>query len=539
MLLLFGGKMETKFSLNLCANYSNENLKSAVSNCLLAEFVIEKLRETIKKFNKEDIDLFYVYEGFKGLIEKGNDVSFDRLADWEANKVSVYEGVLNLVVSLDEILAEASLIESGTILEEFRESALGYMTLLNMCDITTDYIDLSFVEVRQDFLDNLKRQLALVDEGQFLSDFKDMNTEVVPIEINKVRHKYIEQKLAKAEKVANDVSRTLESEFENLHTDIMNSYDRFYKIAYSPLSDGEKSNASRDVCKMTSPHKKLLDKLENKLTTANELKRQLFINEKKLKENHQNKLAEFDAKLESVDDAHKLAVARQRAGYLFVYNEYLEKIEDTIELVNKVGNDISERYNMLDRIDASLRSAIPGESEMKRYSGLVFKFEDLYVRLDLAKHQIKNQDKDFTTALKAAMAGLRVLSHYAGEGKELFIRNSLLSMVFNSVNSIYDLVDTKNKSLELTQVKFVTSRLVKYSLLNSNFVTDLRTFRHVCNNTIRDVAIMMGREFNLQTMVQIVETIELATHQIEELLKTLNENHVEQSHLLGDILNVN
>ena len=250
------------------------------------------------------------------------------------------------------------------------------------------------------------------------------------------------------------------------------------------------------------------------------------------------KLAELDARLqEKPYEAEE--IKREKEAYLFINNEYLEKIEATIELVNKVATDISERYNMLDRIDASLRSAIPGESEMKRYSGLTFKYEDLYVRLALAKSQIKNKDKDFETALKGAMLGLKVLSHQAKEGKELFMRNSLLSMVFNCVNGIYDLVDTKNKSLELTQVKFVTSRLVKYSLLNSSFVTDLRTFRHVCNNTIRDVAIMMGKPFNLQTMIEICETIELSISQIEELLRTINDNHVEQTVLLGDILNVN
>jgi hypothetical protein len=40
-------------------------------------------------------------------------------------------------------------------------------------------------------------------------------------------------------------------------------------------------------------------------------------------------------------------------------------------------------------------------------------------------------------------------------------------------------------------------------------------------------------------MVEICETIELAINQIEELLRTINENHVEQSDILSDILNVN
>ena len=50
---------------------------------------------------------------------------------------------------------------------------------------------------------------------------------------------------------------------------------------------------------------------------------------------------------------------------------------------------------------------------------------------------------------------------------------------------------------------------------------------------------MMGKPFNLQTMIEICETIELSISQIEELLRTINDNHVEQTVLLGDILNVN
>lgn len=530
--------METKFNLHLCANYTQEGLKSAVCNCILTDYIIEKLRTTIKKYNKEDIDLFYVYKDFETAIEKGNNVTFAGIESWENNKVSVYQDIFNLVVTLDDILAKAELIESGSLIEEFREDTQQYLVLLNLCDINCESINLNMVDVRQDYIDNLKNQLAIVDEGQFLSDLAGMRFETTILDTTRERHRYIEQRLAKAQKVTNSVVVALENEFDKLHDDVMACYDRFHKLAFSSLSDGEKANAARDVCKITSPHKKTLDKLENKLTIANELKRQLFISEKKIKQDMPTKLAEFDALIQE-KPYEKEDIERKRQAYIFVCNEYLAKIEATVEFVNKVAQDIGDRYNMLDRIDASLRSAIPGESEMKRYSALTFKYEDLYVRLALAKSQIKNKDKDFETALKGAMIGLKVLSHLASEGKELFMRNSLLSMVFNCVNGIYDLVDTKNKSLELAQVKFVTSRLVKYSLLNSNFVTDLRTFRHVCNNVIRDIAIMMGRPFNLQTMIEINETIELAISQIEELISTISNNHVEQSELLGDILNVN
>lgn len=530
--------METKFNLQLCANYSNEKLKSAICNCVLADYIIEKLRTTIKKYNDEDIDLFYIYEDFKNVIEKGNRITFADIEGWQANKIEVYQDVFKLVVTLDDILAKASLIESGSVIEEFRKDCQEYLILLCLCDIDCKSVDFSMVDVRPEYIDNLKTQLALVDEGQFLSDLAGMRFETIALDTSSSRHKYIEQRLLKAQKIANSVSASLEREFDRLHDDISSCYKKFYKIAYSSLSDAEKASAARDVCKVTTPHKRTLDRLENKLTNANELKRKLFISQKKLKEDSVAKLAEFDSRLEE-KPYEREDVDRQRQAFLFVHNEYLERIDSSIKMIDDIANQISERYNMLDRIDASLRSAIPSESELKRYSSLTFKYEDLYVRLALAKSQIQNKDKDFETALKASMLGLKVLSHLASEGKELFIRNSLLSMVFNCVNGVYDLVDTKNKSLELKQIKFVTTRLVKYSLLNSNFVADLRTFRHVCNNTIRDVAIMMGKPFNLQTMIEISETIELSINQIQELITTINNNHLEQSQLLGDILNVN
>ena len=530
--------METKFNLHLCANYSQEKLKSAICNCILTDYIIEKLKQTIKKFNNEDIDLFYVYKDFETAIEKGNSVSFAGIEGWESNKTSVFQDVFKIVVTLDDILAKAELIESGSLIEEFRNDTLSYQTLLYLCDITCDSVDLGMVEVRPEYIDNLKSQLTFIDEGQFLSDIADMKTESVLLDTYIERHKYIEQRLVKAQKVANAVKDSLEKEFDKLHDDVMYCYGKFHKIAYSSLSDAEKASVAKDVCNITLAHKKILDKLENKLTVANELKRQLFINEKKIRQDMPDRLAEYEAKLQE-KPYEKMDIDRQKQAYLFVNNEYLEKINVTIDLVNSVAQDISDRFDMIDRIDASLRSAIPSESEMKRYSALTFKYEDLYVRLALAKSQIKNKDKDFEVALKGAMLGLKVLSHLASETKELFIRNSLLSMVFNCVNGIYDLVDTKNKSLELSQIKFVTSRLVKYSLLNNNFVTDLRTFRHICNNLIRDVAIMMGKPFNLQTMVEINETIELGIQQVEDLINTINTNHIEQSNLLGDILNVN
>lgn len=529
--------METKFDLHLCANYSNEKLKSAVCNCVLCDYIIEKLRLAIKRFNKEDLDLFYVFESFKQAIEISEAVTFSGIEEWEQNKINAYQYCLNIVVSLDEIAARAGKINAGDLIEEITTDAQGYSVLLALSDININYIDFKDVELKEEYISNLKKQLALVDEGQFLSDLGTMKIEMAALDIDKYRNKFIEKKLSRASKIVESTQTALNREFERLHEEIIESYDKFYKIAHAALSDGEKVDAARKVCKLVNPHRVIMDKLENKLTEANELKRQLTIHEKKLDEQKISKFAEFDAELEE-KPYEKESIEREKDSLSFVTSEYLDKIKAVKQSVNEVEDVIAERYKIIDRVEVALKGAIPTESEMKRYSGLAFKFEDLYVRLELAKSQIKDKDKDFTYAINTAIVGLGVLINLALEGKDIFMRNSLLSAVFNCVNGIYDLVDNKNKSVELSQIKFVTTRLVKYSLLNNTFVKDLQTFRHVCNNTIRDIAMMMGKPFSVETMVDIIENIELSIKQVDDLVKTIDDNHKEQTRVLGDILNV-
>ena len=217
---------------------------------------------------------------------------------------------------------------------------------------------------------------------------------------------------------------------------------------------------------------------------------------------------------------------------------YLENIADTKLLIDEVAQEMTDGYDMLDRVEVSLKASVPTENEMKRYSSLVFKFEDLYTRLETAKSQHKDKGKDFLLAVKTACSGLLILAELCKEGKDVFLRNTLLSAIFNSVNSIYDLVNDTNKSVEISQASFVTTRLVQYSSLDKVLVKNLQTFRHVCNNAIRDIAMIMGKPFSVAMVMEVVDAIELATKQIEEFVTKLNDNHVEQVRVLGQILSV-
>lgn len=531
--------METKFDLHLCANYRDEKIKSAVVNCVLTDYLIEKLRIQIKKYSNEDsVDLFYILEYFKNTIEKGNIINFAGIDEWEQHKTIVFQDCFTIAIMLDDMVSKAGLINSGSIVEELKEACKEYSVVLGLCDINCQHINLSGIELREEYIDNLKSQLLLVDEAQFMTDITGMKMDVIPLDTVLYRHKHIEQRLDKTFKVVDYVNNYLDREFDKLHNDIVGSYNKFYKIAYSSLSDIEKVEASRKICKLIDPHRKGLDRMENKLTVANETKRQLIINEKKLREEQETKLQVFERNLQERPHDRE-QIERERESFVFVLDEYFTKINKAKELVDEVANKISERYNIVDKIDIALRAAIPTESEMKRFSGIAFKYEDLYVRLETAKSQIKNKDEEFNLAIKTAMLGLKRLSLLAKEGKDLFVRNSLLSMVFNCVNGIYDLVDSKNKSVEIQQVKYVTARLVKYSILNNTFIKDLRMYRHINNNAIRDIAILMGKTFTLSNMVDVVEAIELSINQVEELYETINKNHIEQTDMLREILNVN
>jgi len=533
----YGGKMEKKFDLHLCANYTNEELRSAICNCVLCDYIIEKLRLAIKRFNKEDLDLFYVYENFKKAIEKSEIINFCSIDAWSDNKVSAYQDCLNIVVTLDEMASTAGKINAGDLIEEFSNDCQSYQVVLALADIDINHVDFKDIEIREEYITNLVSQLALVDEGQFLSDLGTMKIEMAALDVTKYRNKFVEKKISRAIAISDSVKATLDKDFDNLQEEIVESYDKFYKVAHAALSDGEKSDAARKVYKFVAPHRVVLDKLENRLTEANELKRQLAIHENRLQDQQRVKFEEFDVELQD-KPYEKESIDREKDSLSFVTSEYIDKIHDVEQRINDVEEEIAERYKMLDRVEIALKAAIPSENEMKRYSGLAFKFEDLYVRLELAKSQIKDKDKNFVMAIDTAVIGLGVLINLALEGKDIFMRNSLLSAIFNCVNGIYDIVDNKNKSVELSQIKFVTTRLVKYSLFNNTFLKDLQTFRHVCNNAIRDIAMMMGKPFSLGTMLDINDTIDLAIKQVQELVKTIDENHVEQTRLLGDILNV-
>ena len=534
--LIVGGKMGNKINLNLCANYNNREFKKAIVNGLLCYYAIEKLRLTIKGFQKDELDMFYVYEEYKEVIDESNNVTFAHIREWGDHKRNSYLRLLEIVDKLDNLASDAGLIERGSLYKSFNDDCVNYGLQLTLCSIDRTCIDLNQVEIKEEYLSSCLAEVMTVDEGQFLSDISTMQIEMTPLDTRAHRNSFIEKKLNKLNSLASMAESTLDRGFTSLNKDLMSSYSRLYRIIHGLLSDSEKVDESRKVYRLVAPYRKTLDKLENKLVEANELKRQLTLHKKKLKDALDSREISAGEGEDNQFKAESLGIDYD--AQVFVTEDYYNKIDYTIARVNNAMEEITKRYNVLDKVEIALKGAVPSESEMKRYSALSFKFQDLYTRLELAKSQVNKDDEAFKEAIKTAIYGLGVLLNLTIEGKDIFMRNTLMSGIFNSVNFMYDIVDDKNKSVELSQIKFVTSRLADYTDLNMSFSKDLQTYRHVCNNVIRDIAILMGKPFNFNGMMEIIETIDLAIKQIESLKEDLDKNHKKQSQMLSDILNV-
>lgn len=535
--MLVGGKMGNRIELNLCANYNNEEFKNAVVEGFLCYYTIEKLRLTIKRFQKDELDMFYIFEDYKEVIEDSENVTFAHISEWGEHKHNSYVALTKIVERLDTLASDAGIIEKGDIIREFDTDCVNYALSLQMCDIDRTHIDLADVVVKPEDLESCLAEIITVDEGQFLSDISTMKIEMMPLDTRKHRNSFIEKKIKRLNSLAKMAESTLENDFVKLNKELMSAYSKLYKIIHGLLTDSEKVDETRKVYRLVGPHRKVLDRLENKLAEANELKRQLTLHKNKIGASLQSRQEEINNILQE-SPFEKESLEHDVDAQVFVTEDYYNKIKYSIEWVNRVEEEITRRYNILDKVEIALKGAVPSENEMKRYSALSFKFQDLYTRLELAKSQVNKDDKAFQEALQAAIYGLGVLLILTVEGKDIFMRNTLSMGVFNCVNFMFDIVDNKNKSVELSQIKFVTTRLEEYTSLNMSFSKDLQTYRHVCNNVIRDVAILMGKPFNYDGMMEINEVIDLAIKQIESLKDDLDKNHREQSQLIGDILNV-
>jgi len=528
--------METKIKLGLSDSYTLEELKSAICNSLVVENLIDNFQKTIRA-NSRDVDVQDILDNFASIIDRSQEVGFVSVKNWADNKVNVLKDLLTLVTVFDSAMARYGKIEAGKIVEKITADLTDFTLRLCLINFDKEYIDLGKLKLKSEYVDNTLEQIRLVDENQILSTMSEMQLSFIPLEIEKYRNTFVEGKIRRLSEIINNANTTLDADFEKFVGQIKKIHKKFRDIAYETLTDGEKFDKSRRQIKLINPHRQLLDKLEDGLTEANELKRQLVIHEGRLTNSLVEELEGYDRRIADNPEETEM-YEREKHSVKFVTENYFTQMKVWDERLEAVKNRITELYKIYDKVESVLKSAIPSEDEMKKYTTLSFKYQDLSVRLALAKSQVNKKDKAFKTAFDAGVAGLGVIINTYVQAKDLFIRQSLATAIFNVVNSIYDLVEEKNKSIELSQIKFVTGKLAEYSILSASFNKDLLTLRHVGNNGIRDIAIMMGKPFNYDGMLEILKTIELAIDQTNHLYDILNKNLQEQIQLLTDILTI-
>ncbi len=528
--------MERKIELHLCARYQEEDVKSSIVNALICEYLIAELTEAVKKYHKE-LDLAEVRDEFKVAIDRSRDTGFADIYEWAGNKLKVYSDLLGIVMDLDAEVAKAGICKVGELVAEFQEKTTKF--ILSLVDVKISLDAIEYDELMK--LDNLVKpivaELKVVDETQLLIEISQTKFTETPLEIEAYRNKFIEEKLNKSNKVLDSVVASFDADDEKLHNEIIRSYSEFAKIANASLTDGEKVDKARQFMKFVHAHRQLLDKLENKMAEVHEFKRQLELHRRKLASAQETEIEKLTKEAEE-NPHRKEIIDREIDSLKYVNGEYFKSIQATTKAINDMSQKIADRYHTLDKVEDALKVAIPSENEMKRYTQVIFKFNDLSTRLTLAREQIDKKDKDFITIINTAIKGLGVLMQQAIEGKDLYMRNSLLTATFNSVNAMYDLVDNDNNATEITQVYFVTNKLSEYTTVNGIYTKELMEFRKACNNTIRDISITMGKPLTARGVVELIGYIDVAIQQLDIELKVLDTNNRKQVDLLGAILRV-
>jgi len=527
--------METKFKLRLGGVDNLEELKTVVINAISFEFLVDLVSDTIRHYQMTS-NLSELTNEFSKLVENGRNVSFSNFTDWSFNKTNTFDRLLKLVKNLDSSLAEQEQCTAGQVSGDIQTKLMAFLISLNSVTITEDLLDIGDVKIEEFIIKNALEELSLVNEGKILSTFISMSYDMTPLD-NSGRNSIIEKKISQLSKIINNCEAIFSNDLEKINDKVLSLYDKFYKVAYDSLTDSEKTEKARKLVKSINPHRQLLDKLENKLSEANELRRQLIIHEKRLNEELENQKTVAKDRV-AEDPSKKDIIEHELDSSIYLTDTYINQIDSIGESLDQLKEKIAEHFNVLDRLENALKSAIPTEEEMKKYSAVSFKLQELIVRLENAKSQVSKEDSEVKTLIDTAVAGLTTMIAYAIDIKELFMRNSLMSASFKAVNSLYDFTNGLDKYTELTQIKDMTVNLSKYSEVYTEFSSKLVEFRELGNNTIRDLSITMGKAINGVNLLEIIGIIDERIQLVQAINNTLIENNEKQYEILNEIMNI-
>ena len=529
----FGGKMDTKYKLNLSKSYSINSLASAVVTSLTAEYLIDIIRDELKKYSAKQ-DLTNFMDRFAELIDESYDVSFSNMEYWLDKKSSTNSDMLKLVVDLDKTLTDKKVISERDIVNEIQDKFNHFVVSLADLIINEDFIDCSRVDLKKEYINSTLEQLRLLDEGVVLSSLMEMQLEFTPLDTKQDKNKFIEKKLSTINRIARNVETTFDTNYGKLLEQITGMYDKFYGICYSDLTDGEKAEKARKVIKEINPYRLVLDDLENKLSKANELKRQLAIHKKHLLENLETKNSEYQNS--NADDEAKELIKASLDSASAVSDSYLSQIEYSVDRINDIEKRITEHYKVLDMLENALKTAVPSEEELKRYSAVIFKVQELLVKLEQNKTQMTKDEKKLKYTNKTAKTGLQAILTYAKEIKDIFMRNSMVVAIFRAVDALEDFATDQNKAIRLKNMQNLTTKISKFNDLQKDFNNDLVTYRRISNDLIRDISITLGKGVNEDSMLSVVDLINTNLTQLQKLSESLKDNNSKQIEVLSSIL---
>lgn len=529
----FGGKMDTKYKLNLSKSYSINSLASAVVTSLTAEYLIDIIRDELKKYSAKQ-DLTNFMDRFAELIDESYDVSFSNMEYWLDKKSSTNSDMLKLVVDLDKTLTDKKVISERDIVNKIQDKFNHFVVSLADLIINEDFIDCSRVDLKKEYINSTLEQLRLLDEGVVLSSLMEMQLEFTPLDTKQDKNKFIEKKLSTINRIARNVETTFDTNYGKLLEQITGMYDKFYGICYSDLTDGEKAEKARKVIKEINPYRLVLDDLENKLSKANELKRQLAIHKKHLLENLETKNSEYQNS--NADDEAKELIKASLDSASAVSDSYLSQIEYSVDRINDIEKRITEHYKVLDMLENALKTAVPSEEELKRYSAVIFKVQELLVKLEQNKTQMTKDEKKLKYTNKTAKTGLQAILTYAKEIKDIFMRNSMVVAIFRAVDALEDFATDQNKAIRLKNMQNLTTKISKFNDLQKDFNNDLVTYRRISNDLIRDISITLGKGVNEDSMLSVVDLINTNLTQLQKLSESLQDNNSKQIEVLSSIL---
>lgn len=523
--------METKFKLQLGVVDSLEELKTAITNGVTREFITDITRSTLRAYQK-DTDMNTLIDEFNTVLASNDNHTYTDFNSWIVAQTEHVSNLMLFVTKLDAFLSSVEKTEQGQIVSEFQNKLMEFLTNFNKVKISEDVLDNTESQIKSEYIKDTLTELAVVNEAKLLCMLIGAKLDIAPVDVSKNKNTFIETKLSSLNKILTLCENSFNYDLEKVNDKILSLNEKFYALCYESLTDGEKAEKSRKIIKQLNPHRELLDKLENRLTEANEIGRQLSIHKKKLNENMDNLKIDLDNRI-AENPSQKDIVQFEFDSADYLSDSYINQIDESITRLNNLKEKISAHYDVLDKLETALKSAIPTENEMKKYSSITFKLQEISVKLDMAKSQVSKDDKENLTLINTIKSGLKTMIAYAIDTKDLFMRNSLMTASYKAVNAMYDIVDGNG---DLVQIKLVTDKLTNYNEVYNEFADGLVEYRKTGNNLIRDLSIVLGRQVNGVNLLEMIRILDAGIKQIDTLFDSLNINNTKQKELLESIL---